>query len=93
MTGKERAALRKLAHGLEAIINIGREGLTPEVCAACDEALEARELIKVNVLKNCPDDPKEISGILAQRTRSQVIQVMGRKITLYRYNQKKHRRN
>ena len=42
MTGKERAALRKLAHGLEAIINIGREGLTPEVCAACDEALEAR---------------------------------------------------
>ena len=93
MTGKERAALRKQAHELDAIINIGKESLTPEVCKAVDEALEARELIKVGVLKNCPDDPRAAAETLAGRTRSEVVQVMGRKITLYRYNYKKHRKD
>ena len=90
MTGKERAALRSQAHHLDPVINIGKESLTPEVTAAIDEALEARELIKVGVLKNCMDDPNEIAQIVAERTSSQVIQVMGKKITLYRYNRKKH---
>ena len=90
MTGKERAALRSQAHHLDPIVHVGKESLTPEVTAAIDEALEARELIKVGVLKNCFDDPKEIADIVAQRTNSQVIQVMGKKITLYRYNRKKH---
>jgi RNA-binding protein len=65
--------------------------LTPEVTAAIDEALEARELIKIGVLKNCFDDPREIADIVAQRTKSEVVQVMGKKITLYRYNKKKHK--
>ena len=90
MTGKERAALRSQAHHLDPVINIGKESLTPEVTAAIDEALEARELIKVGVLKNCMDDPREIAETVAARTSSQVIQVMGKKITLYRYNRKKH---
>ena len=93
MTGKERAALRKQAHGLDPVINIGKECLTPEVCTAVDEALEARELIKVGVLKNCADDINSMAQALAGRTRSQVVQVMGRKITLYRYNRKKHKSN
>lgn len=91
MTGKERALLRKQAHELEPIINIGKDCVTPELCMAVDEALEARELIKVGVLKNCPEEPKEIADTVSGRTRSQVIQVMGRKITLYRRNPKKHR--
>lgn len=89
MTSKERAELRSAAHHLEPIINIGKDSLTPEVTAAIDEALEARELIKVGVLKNCMDDPKELAQTAADRTRSQVVQVMGRKITLYRKNNKK----
>ena len=89
MTSKERAMLRSAAHHLEPIINVGKDSLTPEVTAAIDEALEARELIKVGVLKNCFDDPKEIAQIVADRTHSQVVQVMGKKITLYRYNSKK----
>lgn len=89
MTSKERAELRSAAHHLEPIINIGKDSLTPEVSAAIDEALEARELIKVGVLKNCMDDPKELAQTAADRTRSQVVQVMGRKITLYRKNNKK----
>ncbi len=90
MTGKERAALRSLAHHLDPIVHVGKESLTPDVTRAIDEALEARELIKVGVLKNCMDDPAEIAQIAAERTGSQVIQVMGKKITLYRYNPKKH---
>lgn len=92
MTSKERAMLRSAAHHLEPIINVGKDSMTPEVTAAIDEALEARELIKVGVLKNCMDDPKEVAEIVAARTKSQVVQVMGRKITLYRYNSKiKHK--
>ncbi|MCF0228105.1 MAG: ribosome assembly RNA-binding protein YhbY [Parasporobacterium sp.] len=90
MTGKERAALRSQAHHLEPVINVGKESLTPEVTAAIDEVLEARELIKIGVLKNCMDDPHEIAETVAARTNSSVIQVMGKKITLYRYNKKKH---
>ena len=90
MTSKERAALRSAAHHLEPIINIGKDSLTPEVTQAIGEALEARELIKVGVLKNCFDDPKELAQAVADRTRSQVVQVMGKKITLYKYNVKKH---
>ena len=89
MTSKERAALRSAAHHLDPIINVGKDSVTPEIIAAIDEALEARELIKVGVLKNCMDDPNEIARVVAERTRSQVIQVMGKKITLYRYNRKK----
>lgn len=90
MTGKERALLRSQAHHLDPIVHIGKESLTPDVTRAIDEALEARELIKVGVLRNCFDDPLEIAQIAAERTGSEVIQVMGKKITLYRYNRKKH---
>jgi len=90
MTSKERALLRSQAHHLDPIINVGKESLTPEVTAAIDEALEARELIKIGVLKNCFDDPREIAETVAGRTSSEVVQVMGKKITLYRYNKKKH---
>lgn len=89
MTSKERAYLRSAAHHLDPVINVGKESLTPEVTGAIDEALEARELIKVGVLKNCMDDPHEIAEIVAARTHSTVVQVMGKKITLYRRNIKK----
>ena len=90
MTSKERALLRSQAHHLEPIVHVGKDSLTPEVTAAVDEALEARELIKVGVLKNCFDDPNEIAQIVADRTKSEVVQVMGKKITLYRRNTKKN---
>ncbi len=92
MTSKERAALRAQAHHLDPLINVGKESLTPEVTNAIDEALEARELIKIGVLKNCFDDPREIAEMVAERTKSEVVQVMGKKITLYRYNKKKHQK-
>jgi len=84
LSSKQRAYLRSMAHDLESIIHIGKSGLTPELSTAVNEALEKRELIKVNVLKNCFEEPKELGIMLAERTRSTLVQVMGRRITLYR---------
>lgn len=88
MTSKQRAHLKGLAMNMDAIINIGKSSLTPEMTQAVSEALEKRELIKVGVLKNCADDPKEIANILADRTGSQVVQVIGKKIVLFKQKKK-----
>ena len=66
--------------------------MTPELTGAISEALEARELIKISVLKNCADDPKELSSLLAERTRSQVVQVIGKKIVLYKEGKDKNKK-
>ncbi len=84
MTTKQRAYLKGLAMNLEAIFQIGKSSLTPELTAAVAEALEARELIKISVLKNCADDSRELAQILSERTHSQVVQVIGKKIILYK---------
>ncbi len=73
---------------MEPILQIGKSSLTPEFTQAADEALEARELIKISVLQNCDDDAKIIAQVLAERTRSEVVQVVGRKITLFRQAKK-----
>ena len=69
---------------LDAIFQIGKSSLTPEITSAVEEALNARELIKISVLQNCMDDPRAIAEALAERTRSQVVQVIGKKIVLYK---------
>ena len=84
MTTKQRAYLKSLAMTMDPIFQIGKSSLTPEVTQAVAEALEARELIKITVLKNCLDDGRSIAEVLAERTHSQVVQVIGRKIVLYR---------
>ena len=84
MTSKQRAYLRSLAMTMDPIFQIGKSSLTPEFTTAISEALEARELIKISVLQNCMDDPKELAQILAERPRSQVVQVIGKKIVLYK---------
>lgn len=56
------------------------------------EALDARELIKISVLQNCMDDPRQMAQVLAERTGSQVVQVIGKKIVLYKEGKKKRRR-
>lgn len=73
---------------MEPIIQIGKSSLTPELTKAVEEALAARELIKISVLQNCLDDPKEIASVLAERTKSQVVQVIGKKIVLYKEGKK-----
>ncbi len=92
MTTKQRAYLKSLAMTMDPIFQLGKSSMTPEFTNAIDEALAARELIKISVLKNCADDPKELASLLAERTRSQVVQVIGKKIVLYREGKDKNKK-
>lgn len=86
MTSKQRAYLKGLAMTLEPVFQIGKFGLTPEVTEAVREAFNKKELIKLAVLKNCMDDPRQMAEMLAERTGSQVVQIIGKKIVLYKEN-------
>ena len=92
MTTKQRAYLKGLAMNIDPIYNIGKASITPEFTDGIIEALEARELIKVSVLKNCADDPRELAQILSERTGSEVVQVIGKKIVLYKQAKDKEKR-
>jgi len=91
INSRQRAYLKSVAMTMDAIFQVGKAGVTPELTKAVDEALEARELIKINMLKGCPDDPKTAAVMLSERTRSQVVQVIGRKIVLFRQAKEKSR--
>ena len=84
MTSKQRAYLKSLAGNLVPVFQIGKGSLAPEVTQAVAEAFNTKELIKVTVLKNCFDDPNQLGAMLAERTQSQLVQVIGRKIVLYK---------
>lgn len=86
LNSKERAYLRSLAHPLDPIFNVGKGGVSTEMVDAIEEALFKRELIKIGVLQNCPFEAKDIAFTLGEQTMSMVVQVMGRKITLYKKN-------
>lgn len=88
MTSKQRAYLKSLASNLNPIFQIGKASLTPEFTEAINEAFNTKELIKIAVLKNCADDPNEIAEVIAERTHSQVVQVIGKKIVLYKPDKK-----
>lgn len=84
MTSKQRAYLKSLASNLNPIFQVGKSSLTPELTEAIGEAFNKNELIKVAVLKNCADDPNEIAQMVAERTHSQLVQVIGKKFVLYK---------
>lgn len=84
LNSKQRAYLKSLASNLNPVFQIGKSSLTPEVTGAIGECFHNNELIKIAVLKNCLDDPKEIAEVVAERTHSTVVHVMGRKIVLYK---------
>lgn len=84
MTSKQRAYLKGLAMNLDPIFQVGKSSVTPEFIEGIREALEKRELIKISVLKNCADNPKELAILISERSGSQVVQVIGKKIVLYK---------
>lgn len=86
MNGKQRAFLRKIAHDMEPIFQVGKGGVTPELTKAVGEALNKRELIKVTILKNCMEDVRDVAEMIASRTHADVIQVIGRRFVLYKEN-------
>lgn len=86
MTSKERAALRGEAHHLVAAVHIGHQGLTPTVLSTVDDALRTRELVKIQLAKTTNETPKVAAAHLAESTGAEVVQVIGRTCTLYRWN-------
>lgn len=89
LSSKQRSYLRGISNKEKAIMQIGKNQVTPEVVASIDECLEKRELIKLSVLENCEDEPKVVAEQLSGRTRSEVVSVIGRKIILYRESKEK----
>jgi RNA-binding protein len=92
MRGKDRAELRAEAHHLRATVHVGHHGITATLLQSLDEALEARELVKVQVERNAPQSVKEVAAELASQVGAEVIQVIGRKTTLYRHNPDLHKK-
>ena len=93
LTSKQRAQLRGLANGIDTILHVGQEGIGDNLAKQADDALEARELIKGRVLENSLLSAREAAEELAQRTRSQVVQVIGTKFVLYRPTHKKDKKD
>ncbi len=88
MTSKQRAYLRGLANTIDAIFQIGKNGLNDNLIKQLNDALEARELIKITVLETAPASAKDLSFEIAEATNSTVVQVIGNKITLFRQRKK-----
>ena len=86
MTGKDRAALRGEAHHLVAAVHIGHQGLTETVLATIEDALRTRELVKIQLAKTTDETPRMAAAHIADATRSEVVQVIGRTVSLYRWN-------
>ena len=85
MTSKERAALRAKANPLEPIFQIGKDGISDNLVAQIDDALDVRELLKIRVhLETAPESPREFADKLAEKLGAEVIQVIGGIIVLYR---------
>ncbi len=88
MTSKQRAYLRSLAMTENAIFQVGKGGINDNQIKQISEALEARELVKISVLETAPEFASELGNVLAERTDSELVQIIGSKITLYRPRKK-----
>lgn len=86
MTSKERAKLKADAMNIGSTFQVGKMSLTPQQVDAIRTALKARELVKINILKNSGEDVAGIAKLLSERTGSEIVQVIGRKVVLYRKN-------
>lgn len=84
LTGKQRSYLKSIANNLEPLFQVGKNGLSENFIKQVDEALELRELVKINVLKNCDEDPKDIANELVEELKAEFVQSIGRKIVIYR---------
>lgn len=84
ITGKQRAYLRKEAHTLEPIFQIGKDGVTDALANAVDEALEKREILKVHILETAMLDTRQTCDGLAKRLNAEPVQAIGNKFILYR---------
>ena len=89
MNTKQRAYLRSLAQKITPIFQIGKNGVTDSLIDDLNNALEARELIKITILNTVPDDKNAIAREIEEKTSSQIVQIVGNKLTLYKQHKEK----
>ena len=89
LSGKEKRYLRSLTNTIDPVVQVGKASVNESVLFSLNEALEARELVKVKVLKNCLDEVKDVAQELAEQSKSELVQVIGRNVVLYRPNPEK----
>lgn len=89
LNNKEKKYLRSLGMNIEPIVQVGKNGVNESVLFSLNEALAARELVKVKVLKNCFEEIDEVAANLETQADCELVQIIGRNILLYRRNQKK----
>lgn len=89
LRGKDRRYLRSLAVNMDAIFQIGKGGIGENMIVQLNDALEARELIKIKVLNNCDEDAKSLGLEIAEATESELVQVIGRNLVLFRFSKTK----
>ena len=88
LKGKQKRQLRTLAHHLTPIFQVGKSGVNSEMVQGIRDALEKRELLKVSILQNCEEDKDEVAKVLSERTSSELVQVIGHTIVLYKQSSK-----
>lgn len=84
LTGKQRSYLKSIANNLDPAIQIGKNGLTENFIKQVDQLLESKEIVKINVLKNCFEEPNHIANQLVEELNAEFVQSIGRKIVIYR---------
>lgn len=86
LTGKQRSYLKGLANGLNPVIQMGKEGVTPAFIEQVAETIKKRELVKISILETCDVEVKEAARMVAERTRSEFVQAIGRRFVIYKRN-------
>ena len=89
ITTKQRAYLRGLGNALDPVMQIGKDGISENVLTGVNLLLEARELVKIKVLKNCDMEAKEMANLIAEKLRAEVVQVIGNIMILYKKSTRK----
>ena len=88
MTSKQRAYLRGLTNKEDAVLQVGKNGTNENLIKQVSDILEARELIKISILETAPEEKKEVAETIANQTSSEIVQIIGNKISLYRKSKK-----
>lgn len=89
MTSKQRSHLKSIAANLDPIFQLGKGGISENMVKSISDALEARELIKINVLTNAEEDARSLAAEIAVTLRAECVAVIGRKVILYRRSSRK----
>ncbi|RIN92856.1 ribosome assembly RNA-binding protein YhbY [Mammaliicoccus sciuri] len=91
LTGKQKRYLRKEAHHLDPIFQIGKGGLNDNMIEQVQDVLEKRELIKIHILQNNMDDHKEVAELIAEQAGAELVQLIGNIIVLYKESKENKR--